>query len=205
MGPCVGLGGVCLCVTFFCGRRFLCSTVFFFSLTGNSNWRGPVWFPVCKRVWRSGCIQYAGAIRPAASLLWPCLDELVAQVNYLIIESLRRYHVFYGDEFKVGLRLERGGGTGRRAAAPLVLQPHDPVGVELAKRKRAGAAMLSRLPLLPADCGANGLGQHDDAERGCPRDCPPPHEHFSKGGRWRFGQTWTARPLAWTAPPAPLR
>jgi len=36
---------------------------------GNSNWRGPVWFPV----------------------------------NYLIIESLRRYHVFYGDEFKIAV------------------------------------------------------------------------------------------------------
>ncbi len=34
---------------------------------GNSNWRGPVWFPV----------------------------------NYLIIESLRTFHRFYGDSFKV--------------------------------------------------------------------------------------------------------
>ncbi len=34
---------------------------------GNSNWRGPVWFPV----------------------------------NYLIIESLQKYHYFYGDEFRV--------------------------------------------------------------------------------------------------------
>jgi hypothetical protein len=34
---------------------------------GNSNWRGPVWFPV----------------------------------NYLLIESLERYHHFYGDGFKV--------------------------------------------------------------------------------------------------------
>jgi len=34
---------------------------------GNSNWRGPVWFPV----------------------------------NYLMIESLERYHHFYGDEFLV--------------------------------------------------------------------------------------------------------
>jgi hypothetical protein len=34
---------------------------------GNSNWRGPVWFPV----------------------------------NYLIIESLQRFHQYYGDDFKV--------------------------------------------------------------------------------------------------------
>jgi hypothetical protein len=34
---------------------------------GNSNWRGPVWFPV----------------------------------NYLIIESLQKFHHFYGDDFKI--------------------------------------------------------------------------------------------------------
>jgi hypothetical protein len=34
---------------------------------GNSNWRGPIWFPV----------------------------------NFLIIESLQKFHHYYGDEFKV--------------------------------------------------------------------------------------------------------
>lgn len=34
---------------------------------GNSNWRGPIWFPI----------------------------------NYLLIESLQRFHRYYGDEFKV--------------------------------------------------------------------------------------------------------
>jgi hypothetical protein len=34
---------------------------------GNSNWRGPVWFPV----------------------------------NFLIIESLQKFHHYYGDEFKI--------------------------------------------------------------------------------------------------------
>ena len=34
---------------------------------GNSNWRGPIWFPI----------------------------------NYLLIESLKRFHMYFGDEFKV--------------------------------------------------------------------------------------------------------
>jgi len=34
---------------------------------GNSNWRGPIWFPV----------------------------------NYLIIESMQKFHHYYGDEFKI--------------------------------------------------------------------------------------------------------
>ena len=34
---------------------------------GNSNWRGPIWFPV----------------------------------NYLLIESLQKFHFFYGDQYKV--------------------------------------------------------------------------------------------------------
>ena len=46
---------------------------------GNSNWRGPVWFPI----------------------------------NFLIIESLQRFHHYYGDAFKV--EYPTGSGT---AAAP---------------------------------------------------------------------------------------
>src|SRR5712671_4266084 len=34
---------------------------------GNSNWRGPIWFPL----------------------------------NFLIIESLQKYHYYYGDEFQI--------------------------------------------------------------------------------------------------------
>jgi hypothetical protein len=43
---------------------------------GNSNWRGPIWFPV----------------------------------NYLLIESLRRFHQYYGDDFKI----EHPTGSGQR-------------------------------------------------------------------------------------------
>jgi hypothetical protein len=43
---------------------------------GNSNWRGPIWFPL----------------------------------NYLLIESLERYHYFYGDDFQV----ECPTGSGRK-------------------------------------------------------------------------------------------
>jgi hypothetical protein len=42
---------------------------------GNSNWRGPIWFPV----------------------------------NYLLIESLQRFHHYYGDDFK----LEHPTGSGK--------------------------------------------------------------------------------------------
>ncbi len=43
---------------------------------GNSNWRGPIWFPV----------------------------------NYLLIESLQKYHYFFGD----GLKVECPSGSGKR-------------------------------------------------------------------------------------------
>ena len=51
---------------------------------GNSNWRGPVWFPV----------------------------------NYLMIESLQRYHHYFGDEFQGGMphrvgRNDESGGASR--------------------------------------------------------------------------------------------
>jgi hypothetical protein len=49
---------------------------------GNSNWRGPVWFPL----------------------------------NYLLIESLERYHHFYGDAFTV----EYPTGSGRRTTLDVV-------------------------------------------------------------------------------------
>jgi len=41
---------------------------------GNSNWRGPIWFPI----------------------------------NFLIVESLRRFHEYYGDQFKIECPTESG-------------------------------------------------------------------------------------------------
>ncbi len=53
---------------------------------GNSNWRGPIWFPV----------------------------------NYLMIESLQKYHHYYGDSFKVELPRHSGNQvTLNQAAAEL--------------------------------------------------------------------------------------
>jgi hypothetical protein len=51
---------------------------------GNSNWRGPLWFPL----------------------------------NYLVIDSLERYHRFFGDEFTV----EYPTGSGRRLPLGAVIQ-----------------------------------------------------------------------------------
>jgi len=42
---------------------------------GNSNWRGPIWFPI----------------------------------NYLLIESLQKFHHYYGDEFKIEYPVGTGG------------------------------------------------------------------------------------------------
>jgi hypothetical protein len=56
---------------------------------GNSNWRGPIWFPL----------------------------------NYLLVESLQRYHYFYGDDFRV----ECPTGSGRWLTL-------DKVALELARR-----------------------------------------------------------------------
>jgi hypothetical protein len=56
---------------------------------GNSNWRGPIWFPI----------------------------------NYLLIEALQRYHLFYGDAFT----MEFPTGSGKRLNL-------DQIAKELARR-----------------------------------------------------------------------
>ena len=50
---------------------------------GNSNWRGPIWFPV----------------------------------NYLLIQALRKYHTFYGDDFVVECPVGSGRHCSLAAAA----------------------------------------------------------------------------------------
>jgi hypothetical protein len=77
---------------------------------GNSNWRGPIWFPL----------------------------------NYLLVESLQRYHHFYGDD----LRVEYPTRSGRWLAL-------SEVAVDLARR-------LSSLFL---DRGDKGRPCHGDHER----------------------------------------
>ena len=51
---------------------------------GNSNWRGPIWFPV----------------------------------NYLLIESLQKFHHYYGDDFKVECPTGSGRFLTHRARSP---------------------------------------------------------------------------------------
>ena len=94
---------------------------------GNSNWRGPIWFPV----------------------------------NYLLIESLQKFHHYYGDDFKV----ECPTGSGR-------ILTLDQVADELASR-------LSRLFLTgrqrPAPSPAAHAKQQEDPHF---RDYPLFHEYF---------------------------
>jgi hypothetical protein len=81
---------------------------------GNSNWRGPIWFPV----------------------------------NYLIIESLQKFHHYYGDEFQVECPV----GSGE-------LKSIDEVAQELSRRltriflkdNEGKRAVFAQYPLLQSD------------------------------------------------------
>jgi hypothetical protein len=94
---------------------------------GNSNWRGPIWFPV----------------------------------NFLIIESLQKFHHYYGDDFKV----ECPTGSGNFHTMSEVAQ-------ELALR-------LSRI-FLKDDRGERPVLRHQPQLQSDPhyRDCIPFYEYF---------------------------
>ncbi len=111
---------------------------------GNSNWRGPIWFPV----------------------------------NYLIIESLQKYHHYYGDDFKV----ECPTGSGRMVTILEVSQ-------ELTRR-------LAKI-FLRDDKGRRPLFGKSDKLQNDPhfRDYLPFHEYFHGDTGWGLGAShqtgWT--------------
>jgi hypothetical protein len=94
---------------------------------GNSNWRGPIWFPV----------------------------------NFLLIESLQKFHHYYGDDFKV--ECPTGSGT---------FMNLDEVAAELSRR-------LSRLFLKDAAGNRAVLRQYPELQTDPHyRDCIPFYEFF---------------------------
>ncbi|MFM9882072.1 MAG: MGH1-like glycoside hydrolase domain-containing protein [Burkholderiales bacterium] len=112
---------------------------------GNSNWRGPIWFPV----------------------------------NFLLIESLQKFHHYYGDEFKV----ECPTGSGRF----MTLQE---VSDELSRRL-TGIFLRDANGERPAN-GGQAMFDHDPHWR----DLVPFHEYFhgeTGSGLGASHQTgWTA-------------
>jgi hypothetical protein len=94
---------------------------------GNSNWRGPIWFPV----------------------------------NFLIVESLQKFHHYYGDDFKV----ECPTGSGKFLTL-------DEVATELSHR-------LSRIFLKDAK-GERAVLRHQPELQHDPyyQDCVPFYEYF---------------------------
>jgi Glycosyl hydrolase family 63 C-terminal domain len=94
---------------------------------GNSNWRGPIWFPL----------------------------------NFLIIESLQKFHHYYGDDFKV----ECPTGSGQFLTI-------DEVATELSKR-------LSRI-FLKNSAGDRPVLRHQPQLQTDPnyKDCIPFYEYF---------------------------
>jgi hypothetical protein len=94
---------------------------------GNSNWRGPIWFPL----------------------------------NFLIVESLQKFHHYYGNDFKV----ECPTGSGRYLTI-------DEVATELSHR-------LSRI-FLKDDKGERAVLRHQPQLQTDPnyKDCIPFYEYF---------------------------
>jgi hypothetical protein len=111
---------------------------------GNSNWRGPIWFPV----------------------------------NFLIIESLQKFHHYYGDDFKI----ECPTGSGN-------LMSLEQVAAELSRR-------LSRLFLKDASGNRAVLRQYPQLQSDPHyRECIPFYEFFDgdtgRGGGAAHQTGWT--------------
>ena len=81
---------------------------------GNSNWRGPIWFPV----------------------------------NYLIIESLQKFHHYYGDDFKVECPTGSGEFTVDRRGRRRAVAPAD---AHLPARRERPSGRCSASPALQND------------------------------------------------------
>jgi len=108
---------------------------------GNSNWRGPIWFPM----------------------------------NFLIIESLQKFHHYYGDDFKV----ECPTGSGHYATIA-------EVATELSQR-------LSRLFLKDASGPRPVLRQYPELQFDPHyRDCVPFYEFFDGDN----GRGWVAQQVS---------
>ena len=97
---------------------------------GNSNWRGPIWFPV----------------------------------NYLLIESLQKFHHYYGDDFKVECPTGSGSMMTLGEVAAEILAPPD---AHLpARRRRAAGRCSATIETLPA---RSALARPDPVLRVLPR------------------------------------
>jgi Mannosylglycerate hydrolase MGH1-like glycoside hydrolase domain len=123
---------------------------------GNSNWRGPIWFPM----------------------------------NFLIIESLQKFHHYYGNDFKV----ECPTGSGRYLTL-------DAVAMELSQR-------LSRLFLKDAR-GERPVLRHQPELQADPyyQDCVPFYEYFhgdtGRGAGASHQSGWTSLIAKLLMPRAP--
>ena len=84
-------------------------------------------------------------------------------VNYLVVESLERYHRFYGDD----LKLEYPTGSGKRAhPGPDHRRPAGPADLAVHQGRKRAAGLLRR---DRADADRSGLERQPDLQRVLPR------------------------------------
>ncbi len=116
---------------------------------GNSNWRGPIWFPV----------------------------------NFLVVEALRKYHLYYGDSFTVEVPTGSGNFMALDAAADELTRRLASIFVEKDGRR----AVLGDNPLFQTDPNW--------------RDYVPFHEYFHGDTGKGLG---ASHQTGWTSLVAPL-